>query len=647
MRRRRFPRLPLAPLTVMVLLAGSALGQAPPEVPTLAVSASGDLSWPAVSGADFYNVYRAVGSGAAPLGSLLCHSPSVAGTILPSPPDPEPGQIHAFVVTGESSAGGEGPPGVSSASIPRYLQGACGPRMRTHVLNRAGYGWAEWARDRIVTLGGLQAYLNEQLDPATVDESSNFTYQVKVAVYDPLVDGIDLIGRDIVTAVYARRQLEHKMTTFWFNHFNTDWDKVAEFFEAKFPDCNTSSDPACDADFPARAHQVAAILVDRDIARFRDLAFNGNFREMLEAATLSAAMLLYLDLHLSVALAPNENQPRELLELHAMGVDAGYTQLDVEELSRLMTGWTVCLKNTTDVDNPLAPCHINYWEAVPGRTWTTNFDISRHDCTPKTLFAGTPYEVNFPGTSTCSTTADATAALAELDQALDAIAAHPATPAFISGKIAELLISDEPTPEMVAGLVTAWNNGGNPQGVGDLREVTRAAVMSPFFLNPGLAGRKVKTPYEQFVSGLRAVRGSTDGLQEILASLTEAGQVPFFNEIPTGYSERGGDWISTGLTLVHQNWGIKLGTYPLSTNFSSQPVPLLNANGISTAPGNAPAIVDFLGQILFGGNMTPAERQAAINYLNTDDTGTPSPYDDARIREVVGLMLGYPNFQEQ
>ena len=90
-----------------------------------------------------------------------------------------------------------------------------------------------------------------------------------------------------------------------------------------------------------------------------------------------------------------------------------------------------------------------------------------------------------------------------------------------------------------------------------------------------------------------------------------------------------------------------LGTYPLTTTFAVQPITLLNDNGVSTLPGNADAIIDFLAEILFGGNLTLAERQAAINYLNEDDTGTATPYDDDRIREVVGLLLGYPQFQEQ
>ena len=105
-----------------------------------------------------------------------------------------------------------------------------------------------------------------------------------------------------------------------------------------------------------------------ELADFRRLAFNGNFREMVEASALSSAMIIYLDTIYSVAGAPNENYPRELMELHTMGVDGGYTQSDVEELSRVITGWTLCKKANADINDPLAPCIPEYWDdAVPGR----------------------------------------------------------------------------------------------------------------------------------------------------------------------------------------------------------------------------------------------------------------------------------------
>jgi hypothetical protein len=120
------------------------------------------------------------------------------------------------------------------------------------------------------------------------------------------------------------------------------------------------------------------------------------------------------------------------------------------------------------------------------------------------------------------------------------------------------------------------------------------------------------------------------------------------NAVPTGYPELGGDWIDTNNLLDRQNFGYDVATRT-ATNFGSDVIGLLNANGVSTAavPNNAPAIVDFYAGILFGGALTSAERQAAIDYLNTDDNGATTNYTDSRIRETVGFMLGYAQFTEQ
>jgi len=118
--------------------------------------------------------------------------------------------------------------------------------------------------------------------------------------------------------------------------------------------------------------------------------------------------------------------------------------------------------------------------------------------------------------------------------------------------------------------------------------------------------------------------------------------------IPTGYSELGNDWIDTNNLLDRQNFGYDMATRTAAT-FGADVIGLLNANGVSTAavPNNAAAIVDFYKGILFGGALTSTERQAAINYLNTDDNGVTTNYTDSRIRETVGFLLGYAQFLEQ
>ena len=161
-----------------------------------------------------------------------------------------------------------------------------------------------------------------------------------------------------------------------------------------------------------------------------------------------------------------------------------------------------------------------------------------------------------------------------------------------------------------------------------------------------VARGKIKTPLEQFASALRATRGTTDGLTVILDSLIQAQHIPHFQAVPTGYPEDGGFWLDTTNTLERQNFGINLAAFDTPV-FGSDPITLLTDNFVSTAPGNSEAIVDFFSDAFFGGAITPAERQEAIDFLDSDDAGIPSPYDNLRIRGLVAFLLGYAQFQEQ
>src|SRR5258706_12193197 len=134
----------------------------------------------------------------------------------------------------------------------------------------------------------------------------------------------------------------------------------------------------------------------------RDQAFNSTFREIIETSSLSPAMIVFLDTDNNVKSAPNENFARELMELHTMGVDGGYTQQDVVELARVFTGWNVCKKADADAADPLAACipRSTYSTASePPGQWVRNFRISQHDSGQKILFAGTPYQKIIPDTT--------------------------------------------------------------------------------------------------------------------------------------------------------------------------------------------------------------------------------------------------------
>jgi uncharacterized protein (DUF1800 family) len=604
-------------------------------VSDIAIDQASVLTWSTVAGADDYNVYRGLVSWLSGGLAAECHGDEIIGASFASSGDPPLGQGYFYLVTAESNADGEGSPGTGSAGSPRPLRGSCDRVMRSHLLDRSGYGWDEWTRDRIAALG-LQGYIAEQLDPASIDESTNTELNSRRALLVPPDTVQELQGLDLVNAVYSRRQLEQQATMFWDNHFNTDYresDQFFGFYQALCPERQRYEG--------TKFHHDAQI-------EFRDLAFNGTFRQIVEAMSLSPAMMVYLNTNTSVKAAPNENFGRELLELHSMSVDGGYTQQDVVALARVFTGWNVCKKTDANSADPLAACLVIPGSAYctpsePAGQWVRNFRINQHDTGQKVLFQGTPYQTVIP-----DTTASPANGINDVALALDAIVAHPSTPRFIAKKLLQRFVDENPSESMIDSAVAEWNDASNPHGVGDLREVLRAVLSQPRLLDPDTVGSKIKTPFEHVASGLRAVRGKTDGLAVTRGYLGRMQELFHLNPVPTGYPESGGDWIDTNNLLDRQNFGLDMTSRTAST-FGADVIGLLNANGVSTAPvpNNAAAIVDFFVDALYGGALTSAERQEAIDYLNTDDSGIPGNYNDTRIRETVGFLLGYAQFIEQ
>jgi len=620
--------------SVALLIGIGTVAAAPPgEVTGVLVGTTSQITWTPVAGANEYNVYRGMISWLARGDGAECHGDEIAGTTFTSAPNPPPGDGFFYLVTGESNVDGEGTAGTGSTGAPRPLRGTCDAIMQHHVLDRIGYGGDEWTRGRIATLG-LQGYIDEQLNPASIDESTNNDLINRRAAFIPPETLTEMQALDIVNSVYARRQLEQQVTMFWDNHFNTDYSESSDFFNFYA------------TLYPALQQSEAIGLHYEAQNQFRDIAFNGTFRDIVEASGLGRAMIIYLDTDSNIATAPNENYARELLELHTLGVDGGYTQNDVVQLAKVFTGWNVCKKDASVAADPLAACipSNTYGTASePPGLWVSNFRISRHDTTQKILFAGTPYQAIIP-----STAGNPSAGVADAQLAYDAICAHPSTAKFVSKKLLQRFVDENPTQAMIDAVVAAWNNPANPHGIGDLREVLRAVMAQAAFRDPGHVGGKVKTPFEHLVSALRSVRGQTDGLTSVRSYLSRMSEMYHQNMVPTGYPELGGEWIDTNNLLERQNFGLDMATRTAAA-FGADVIGLLNANGVATAPtpNNAPAIVDFLSGVLFGNGLTASERQRAIDYLNTNDSGVVSNYTDARIRETAGFMMGFAQFLEQ
>jgi uncharacterized protein (DUF1800 family) len=612
------PRAPLCLLVTLIALSAPVLAAPPAEIDDLQIDQSATLSWAPAGDADTYNVYRGLVSELAAGNPPRCLALRLEAEAYPLQQAPAPGSAFAYLVTGQSGVE-EGSAGSPSSGGERALLGACEPMMRHHILDRLGYGWAEWNADRLDALG-WQGYLDEQLNPLSIDESANNDLYTRATRWGSPDDQNELFFLRNAKQLYAWRQLERVVVEFWQNHFSTYFLKTFEHVVGPLL-----------GNFE-RAIRNSADIHLREEDAFRDVAFTGTFREMLETSTLSAAMMIYLDNVVNVAGAPNENYARELLELHAQGVDKGYTQQDVEELARVFTGWEVCVKPFAVADDPLAACTDPVFGEA-GR-WVANFNVANHDSGQKILFAGTPYETVIPDTS-----GNPNDGVNDVDVALDAIAARPETAEFIATKLLRRFITDTPTPEMIASVVQAWNDTG-----GNLQSVYTAVLDPQWLFDPRYATEKLKNPQEHVYSAYRALRGKTDPTfaPNLLVNwINRLGHLPYYRVSPDGYPDVGAAWISANGLLDRQDMGLAM-----SNDFffyGTQVNQMVAEQGLSSAE----EIVDFFSGILFGGAITPQDRQRAIDYLNTDALGNPSPYDDARVRETVGFMLGFVEFNER
>jgi uncharacterized protein (DUF1800 family) len=319
-------------------------------------------------------------------------------------------------------------------------------------------------------------------------------------------------GRQVVTdieeakllrAVYGERQLEEVLVDFWFNHFNV--------FAGKGATRNYVGE------------------YEREAIRPFVL---GHFRDMLGATAKSPAMLFYLDNWLSSSPASpasrvspasparrssglNENYARELLELHTLGVDGGYTQQDIVNVAKAFTGWTM----------------------QPRRGSGFVFAAARHERGDKTVLGRT---IKSGGVD-------------EGERVLDIIAAHPATARHIATKLAIRFVSDEPPAALVdraAARFTATK--------GDLREVLEVILASKEFLSPEVYRVKVKTPLEFVASALRTTGADVRTALPLARTLRDMGMPLYFCQPPTGYDDTATTWVSAGALVSRMNFAVDL-----------------------------------------------------------------------------------------
>jgi uncharacterized protein (DUF1800 family) len=435
------------------------------------------------------------------------------------------------------------------------------------VLDRIAYGPRPGDVDRVTAIG-LSRYIDEQLHPERIDDRAvdarlaTFTTlrmssgELAARYEEPLMEArrarkvqaadpgnpdarkmiapeareanrplVELAAARLIRAVYSERQLQEVLTDFWFNHFNVDARKGPDRF--------------------------MLTEYERDAIRPHVL---GRFRDLLGATAKSPAMLFYLDNWMSAdpngphvdprarqrrgfgrfgrfdvpdmmmarpqrKNAPrglNENYGRELMELHTVGVDGGYTQQDVIEVARAFTGWTI--------SNPRQGGEFRFAPAL-------------HDNGEKVVLG---HLIPAGGGER------------DGEEVLDILAASPATARHIAFELVQRFVSDTPPPALVDRTAARFLDTG-----GDLREVMRTILTSPEFLSPD-GGAKAKTPLEFLASALRTSGAEIGDALPLVHVLQRLGMPLYQCQPPTGYKDTAEAWVSSGALVNRMNIAVAL-----------------------------------------------------------------------------------------
>jgi uncharacterized protein (DUF1800 family) len=491
-----------------------------------------------------------------------------------------------------------------------------------------------------------------------------------------------IVSNRVLRAVYSERQLQEVMVDFWQNHFNV--------FSGK------------------NAVRWYIPSYERDVLRKNAL---GNFRDLVVGTAQHPAMLFYLDNFESVApsagnqnrgngrlaqairngtLTPqmrerikrnqgltdaeldqrikqqqmmaqnqrrrgiNENYARELMELHTLGVDGGYTQKDIVEVARAFTGWTIADPRgyrraaagmiTGQEDRRLE--RLQRQAGVPDdiESGEFYFNANWHDNAEKVVLG---QKVNEGGVK-------------DGLKVIDILVKHPSTAKFIARKLAIKFVSDKPSEALVTRAAEAFSKSN-----GDIKTTLRAIFTDKEFFAPENYRAKIKTPFELAVSSIRAVGGNTNGGPAMVAMLNKLGEVPYGYQAPTGYPDTAEDWVNTGALLERLNFAVAV---------ASNRIPGTRVDLKHFAGDNKTKILDKAIAEILDGEITPATRATLAKQIEqplpvvkagneADEDDDPEempamrrggrqarllePTGNPEVFKVVSLVLGTPEFQRQ
>jgi uncharacterized protein (DUF1800 family) len=487
----------------------------------------------------------------------------------------------------------------------------------------------------------------------------------------------------VLRGVYSERQLQEVMTDFWANHFNVFAGKAAvRWYIPSY---------------------------ERDVIRKNAL---GNFKDLLVGTAQHPAMLFYLDNFQSVSpnaannnrgnqrlqqalqngqLNPqmrerlkargltdaeidqrvarakqmsnnrqqrgiNENYARELMELHTLGVEGGYTQKDIVEVAKAFTGWTIAdprgyrrsaANMITDRDNN-ALDRLQKMAGVPDDIESGEFYFNQnwHEKGEKSVLG---QKVNEGG-------------MKDGLKVIDILVKHPSTAKFIARKLAVKFVSDKPSEALVTRVAQAFQ-----KSEGDIKTTLRALFNDPEFFAPENYRAKIKTPFELAISAIRAVGADTNSSPALLALINKMGEIPYGYQAPTGYPDTAEDWVNTGALLERMNFAVAL---------VSNRIPQTRVDLKKFEAKTKPEILDRAIAEILDGEVSQTTKTTLLKQLEkplpepktveikeeTDDSMMPNgqgrrglgqqarllqPSGNVEVFKVVGLILGSPEFQRQ
>ncbi len=439
-----------------------------------------------------------------------------------------------------------------------------------HLLRRAGWGYSRAELDEYLALG-LAGSIERLLTPESVDDSATENLLAGLQG-DPTQERGALIAAWHLRIVTTRRPLLERMTYFWHDHFATAISDV---------------------------ENPAFMQAQNDL--FRSRAF-GRFDELLTAVSRDAAMMVFLDNRLNVRSAPNENFARELMELHTLGEGNVYTEQDIKEAARALTGWRITTEELPKDSKQRYPKPTGA-VLVPSR-----FDNGRK------TFLGTTGNLN--------------------DQdVIRILAARPETAEFVGAKLWRFFAT-HPTPEMLARTTRAYFDSKY-----SMREVVRTILTSDEMYSEDAYRWRIKSPVE-YVLGYTRALGLVGATGRSVTQVRAMNQTLYDPPGPQGWSKGGAGWIASTTMLARANFAYEVTRSDGPKGQVADVPAMLRAAGLTTS---AAQIVDGLADLLVGGDLDEPTRQVLIDYLGgTAHFNFAEAQRAGTLHGVLYLMLSMP-----